>query len=188
MDSWIDNLTVECRNGDIFSMSCEALACNVDVALRMNHRLGRQLLERGGLQVKNFISTVISDLPGGKLRLGDAIGVPLPATLAPLKWAVLCAWWDRDNDYTRSLISMCLISTLRQAFRLHLKSVAIPLIGTGSGLVSPKFLGSVILASLSDLDGLKNSGAFSVERITFCSDRPGHVEELRQVLIAGGLC
>jgi O-acetyl-ADP-ribose deacetylase (regulator of RNase III) len=73
---------------------------------------------------------------------------------------------------------MVLTNALRQALAATVRSVAFPLIGTGSHM-DPVILQAGIVKVLRDLNTLKSSSRFSIEELYFVSTRSDRVHELQ---------
>lgn len=177
---WLDRLSVETRCGDLFSMPVEAVAVNTDVGVSFRHTLGRELLARCGEPLLQEVGKILDTLPLRRLALGQAITVP-SYNLGSIEKVILVAWWGRENAFTSRFIEMVLTNALRQAFVANVRSVACPLIGTGSHM-DPTLLHAGIVKALRDLDTLKNSSRFSIEELYFVSTRSDRVSELQSYL------
>src|SRR3989442_1620507 len=129
--AWLESLHVEVAQADLFSMSVEAVVVNTETDLSLSHSLGRTLLERSGDRLRTDIDRIRSGLAAGKLALGQAVTAPAYG-LGTIRYAIVVACWDRDNPYSRRLVERAYTSALRQAFEHRVRSVALPLMGTGS--------------------------------------------------------
>jgi hypothetical protein len=100
------------------------------------------------------------------------------------QYAILVAWWSESNSYDQRHIEQCITSCLREAFRLRLKSLAIPLLGSGSTELRKNDLHSGITQALADLNGLRTSDGFPLVDLRFVSVRSEDVAVLDQHLNA----
>ncbi|MFZ1413766.1 MAG: macro domain-containing protein [Defluviicoccus sp.] len=184
---WLDRLTAKPVVGDLFSLDVVALVCNLNTNMGLNYKLGRQLHAKLGLPFAQAVRSVVASLPDQKLPLGEAVAMPLASSLGVIRVVVFCGWWDADNEYTDKLIYVCVVNSLRQAFKHRIGSMAFPLLRTGSGQVGQHELSAVIVRAFRDLDALGNSDTFPVENVIFCSDRESVMEELREILDKAGI-
>lgn len=178
---WLDRLSVEVCLGDLVLHSADALVCNVNTNLALNYSIGRQIRAVGGERLVLDIEAATRQLPGERLTLGEAITVKTSA-LPAASHLILVAWWDRDNDYTPQLLYKVVIGGIRQALHHRMRSLAMPIIGIGSGRVTAEQFGDCLIQVVRDLDGLSNAGEHSLEEIAVVSDREREIEVLDQYL------
>ncbi len=181
--SWCDRLDVEAEVGDIFQTDADGLVCTVTVNLGPYGAISRHLFARGGAALADDLEALRSTLPGNRLQLGQATSLPIRAehTLDVRGWLILAGLWAHESAYTPELLYGVYIASLRQAFERHLVSLAMPIFtGGGADLTF-----DAILRVLRDLDGLRTSDGFTVERLRFVSRKERDVEALAQALRQG---
>lgn len=175
MSNWLDRLDVECLHGDLLDMQTAAIACNVNQAMALNYRLGRQIEQRAGAALRRAIDDVRHTLDGGMLPLGHAVSVPVAGLAPDVERLILVAWWGRDNAFTGAFIYKCLANVLRSALHDNLESLALPLFGTGSRDAGADDFAVQLVRVLKDFDGLVGADQFSLQELYCVSDRPGDV-------------
>lgn len=176
--SWLKNLTVETRCGDLFETEAEGIVVNTNVNARLNaYSLGEQLYEKSDPAILREIDRVMNQQPGQELRIGHAITVGAHG-LDSIEKVILVAWWGRHNRFTRNHCYKCVIAAIRQAFEHELESLAMPLMGTGSRQMRLTDLEGAVTDVLLDLDDLRNADTFSLRRLEFVSVREGDIESL----------
>ena len=161
--NWLEYLDVDCLNSDLFLAPVEAIVCNVNTQLALNYNLGRRLATLGGISLVQAIQKTALNLPGNRLILGQALIVDIPEPWGSFEKVILTAWWDFDNDYSERLIYSCIISSLREAFDAQIRSLAMPLIGMGSGQIKIQDFARIFVSVLRDLNALRTNKIFPLE-------------------------
>lgn len=175
--TWIEQLNVECLKGDLLDQQTQAIACNVNVMLNLNYRLGQQIEHRCGPELVRDLEVLRDRLPGGRLPLGHAI-TTAAYNMAPCEKLILFAWWGEDNAFTPQFIYKCLSNLLREALTGRIESLAVPLFGTGSRDVRALDLAVQIVAVLKDFNRLNNAPDFSLQDIYFVSNKSSDVADV----------
>ena len=173
--SWFDDSSLAVRQGDILAPECDALVCPVTVSLDSYGAIGRRLLEIGGRQLAEELAEIRAGLPSQRLSLGQAVTVtPAVESLGTVsRRLVLVAMWSKDNPYTRNHVYSVLINSIRQVLNNGIDSMALPILNVSTALFH-----SEVAQVLQDLDGLRGSDSFSLQRIVFMSTKQSDVELL----------
>lgn len=179
--AWRDRLSVEACVGDLLAHSADGLVCNVNTNLALNYSIGRQVRQVGGERLIREIEAVARQLPGEKLMLGEAVIVKTSA-LPAASYLILVAWWDRDNEYTHYLLHKAIISSIRQALSHGMRSLAMPILGIGSGRITAVQFADGLIRVVHDLERLADSESFCLNEITVVSDRRMDIEVIDQYL------
>ncbi|MDN5870601.1 MAG: macro domain-containing protein [Nitrococcus sp.] len=179
---WLDQLDVECLHGDILSVEAQAVACNVNIMMSLNYRLGQQVGARCGPELASDLDAIRNTLPDGQLGLGSAITTPA-YHLGRTEQLILFAWWGEDNEFTPQFIYKCLSNIFREALKLRVESLALPLFGTGSHGMRLQDLATQIVGVLQDFDRLKNSQNFSLKALHLCSDKSRDIAYLDEYIM-----
>jgi O-acetyl-ADP-ribose deacetylase (regulator of RNase III) len=176
--SWLGELTVETRCGDLFETEAEGIVVNTNVGARLKaYALGEQLFDRCAPALLEEIDRAMLRQPGQELRVGHAITVGAHG-LEGIEKVVLVAWWGRHNRFTRNHCYKAVIAALRQAFEHELASLAVPLMGTGSRQMQLSDLEGAITDVLHDLGDLRDADAFSLRRLELVSVRQHDIDSL----------
>ena len=122
---WLDQCEVSTIEGDLFAQPVDAIVVPVECSLSLTHTLGSELARRLGSSFRDQVRKLRDDDLGGRLGLGQSTSVPVSALGHPVH-AVFVAWWAEANDYTLTHIEKCLTTSLREAFRLRVSSIAFP--------------------------------------------------------------
>lgn len=178
---WLDRLSVIAMTGDLLSYRADGIVCNVNTKLALNYAVGRQLARIGGKQLIHDIEAAARQLSGEELTLGEAISVKTGA-LPAVSNLILVAWWGKDNEYTTQLLYKAIIGGIRQALHHGMRSLAMPMFGTGSGKVTAGQFADHLFQILKDLDGLSDSESYCLEEIAIVSDRCTDIEVLDRYL------
>lgn len=179
--SWLERCDISAINGDLFDQEVDALVIPIECSLNFTHVLGRELLSRYGQYLHTAASEASRKTLGDRVPLGNGFTVRIHGS-DQVRWAILVAWWDRDNRYTQNLIERCISTALRKAFETRSTSVAMPLFGVNSSELDLNDLFTAVPRVLRDFDALRTSDTFSVEDLRFVCQKPLVVDELRQVL------
>ena len=183
--SWLDFLEFEFMTGDLLEIDVEAITVTVPTSLVLGGygSIGKRLVERSGGRPGRLFQDVfekIRHLDGQKLPLGEVVSLPvLPAyQLGDLKRLILCAQWDRDNDYTHHLVYAMTINALREALANQITSIAVPVFTTGNHGMTVKMTAK----ALHDLDEREGSESSSVRRLIFVSIHQDRVKFFQENL------
>lgn len=168
-DTWLDVLEYDFEQADLFTLDVDAVAIPVNITLNLHYTLGQALVLRGGPVVEERVLKAARALKSGRLTLGTATSIDTRDVEHLPSRVILTAWWDEKTNFGNRHIESCYASALREAFKFQMSSLALPILGGAAKVpkVTPERRATVICDMLRALDGLKKSGAFSVERLVF---------------------
>jgi len=175
--AWLDLCEVSALEGDLFAQPVDAIVVPVECSLSLTHTLGSEGARRFGGNFRDQVHRLRDDGLGGHLALGNSTSIPLSALGHPAH-AVLVAWWAEANDYNLTHIEKCLTTSLREAFRLRVSSMAFPLFGTSSNELRREDLYTAITSVLNAFNTLKNSDSFSVRDLRFVCRKGEYIRQL----------
>lgn len=179
--AWLDRCEVTTVEGDLFAQSVDAVVVPVECTLSLKHTLGAELARRQGENFYDQVRRLRCNVPGGRLGLGQSTSVPVTA-LGCTSHAILVAWWAEANHYNSTHIEKCLTTSLREALRLCVSSVAYPLFGTGSNELRREDLYGAISKVLNAFNDLRGSDLFSVEDVRFVCHKGEYTQQLARRL------
>ena len=179
--SWFNKLTLEIKIADLFEQPSDGIVCPVTTRLGAYGALSRQLFATAGEALTADISKVAAQLDNNRLNLGAAVLLEagLKYHLPGIGYVILAALWDHENQYSANLIYQFFINGLRKAFENNLKSIALPILH-----VPLNMLAETMIRVIKDLDGLKISDQFSVEKIIILSLKEHDVTFIKDYLAA----
>jgi O-acetyl-ADP-ribose deacetylase (regulator of RNase III) len=180
--AWLDNLDIVFECNDLTSMKMDALVCPVTVELAEYGKLSSQIFNIAKSSLKRDLYEIKKKLPNERLILGEvaAINCKPAYQLNNIGALIFAALWERQSEYSENLFYKSYINSLREAFKLNIKSIGLPLF-TYDGNLS--FCAKAIIKTICDLDSLKNSSEFSVDEIYFVSKNSNHLDFFEELVL-----
>ncbi len=177
--SWIENLEICFEHNDIISIDADAMVCPVSLQLNEYGKISHKIYEISHPNFKNDLYEIRKKLPDEHLILGQAISINCKPEyhIGNFKILIFVALWDYQSEYNFNLFYKSYINSLREAFHRNIKSIALPIMAYDCNLA---LCGKAIVKVIKDLDHLKKSSEFSLEKIYFTSNNMGHIEFLER--------
>lgn len=153
--------------GDIADAPAEAVCTSTNPRLSLMMGTGAAVRERGGFEILRECERLRGDreLPPGSAHVTSAGRLPFRA-------AIHCVACDRTHQSSSGIVSACVKNALARADELGVRSVAMPLFGTGHARV--KF-DRAIDAMLETLRNAKTN-VEKVVIVVFDAERAGQIE------------
>ena len=157
---------ISIHTGDIADAPAEAVCTSTNPRLSLVMGTGAAIRERGGFEVLQECQALRGqrELPAGSAHVTSAGRLPFRA-------AIHCVACDRTHQSSPAIVASCVRSALARADELGVRSVAMPLFGTGHARV--KFD-----RSLEAILGALRAAATNVEQVVIVvndPDRAGQV-------------
>lgn len=156
--------------GDIADAPAEAVCTSTNPRLSLMMGTGAAVRERGGFEVLRECETLRGDreLPAGSAHVTSAGRLPFRA-------AIHCVACDRTHQSSPNVVAACVRNALARADELGVRSLAMPLFGTGHARMKFDRAIATMLEAL-------RSAETHVESVLLVSNDPERAEQIRRAI------
>ncbi len=139
-------------HGDILNLTLppDALVSPANSFGFMDGGIDLVYTKRFGPQLQEDVQAAIAMQPFGELLVGDALDVPIRGSEAPSRLIVAPTMRVPLRITDCVDIYLATRAAVRRAYEAQFKTVAIPGMGTGCGLVQPPFAAQAMIAGIRD--------------------------------------
>lgn len=157
--------------GDIADAPAEAVCTSTNPRLTLMMGTGAAVRERGGFEISRECEALVA-AAGGELAAGSAHVTS--AGRLPFRAIIHCVASDRRHLSSLDVIRACVRAALARADALGLRSLAMPLFGTGHARIR-------FAQSLSTILETLRSTTTNVERVAIVIYDPDRLEEAQAI-------
>jgi hypothetical protein len=175
---WLDHLSIEAIDGDIFACSADALMCPVDISLHAYGAIGNRAYQLGATSLEATIEKSRSSLVDGTIPLGESLPLVLQSQLPTTQFShlILTALWAKENAYSENLYYKSYLTAIRAAEVLGMRSLALPALGYDNTILMSC---SALVRVIDDLNSLPRSSDLQLEELLIVSNSSHHARPLQ---------